>query len=287
MSPIHRTLEALHLPPGVHDIPCPACGPSRDAMTNRSRRVMRVWNEREGVLTYNCARCGIRGGARTMFVPKVGFTRHAQAAQASVRNDRREVALKLWEASRPARDSIVEEYLRWRGIGLIEVPATLRYLAPRRPGHHPALIAPFGFTREPQPGHVSISRDAIHGVHLTFLAPDGLGKAQVAPAKIMIARSIGTPIVVAPLSDSLGLAIAEGIEDAISIHEATGLGAWAAGSAGRLPALAAVVPCEIESVTVVADSDDAGYENACELAHRLNARGFEVTIAQVGRTWAK
>ena len=34
----------------------------------------------------------------------------------------------------------------------------------------------------------------------------------------------GLPIVVAPVNDSLGLAITEGIEDALSVHEATGFG---------------------------------------------------------------
>ena len=47
----------------------------------------------------------------------------------------------------------------------------------------------------------------------------------------MIGRSTGAPIVLAPLTDALGLAITEGIEDALSVHEATGLGVWAAGSA--------------------------------------------------------
>lgn len=286
MSLIDHNLDALRLPAGVHDIPCPLCGPGRDAVANRVRRVLRVWNERENVLTYNCARCGIRGCART----KRSHARHAQAAQPSARSigdlRRRELALRLWEASSPASGSVVEAYLRWRGIGLPKLPPTLRYLAPRRLGHHPAMIAPFGFASEPEPGHVSISRNAIRGVHLTLLAPDGLGKAPMAQTKLMIARSIGTPIVVAPLSDGLGLAIAEGIEDAISIHEATGLGAWAAGSAGRLPALADAVPSQVDSVTIVADSDDAGQKNARELAHRLNARGFEVTIAQVGKTGA-
>ena len=42
------------------------------------------------------------------------------------------------------------------------------------------------------------------------------------------------------------LAITEGIEDRLTVHEATGLGAWAAGSASRMPALAYVLPGYIE-----------------------------------------
>ena len=47
----------------------------------------------------------------------------------------------------------------------------------------------------------------------------------------MIGRSSGSPIVLAPANDLLGLVISEGIEDALSLHEASGCGAWAAGSA--------------------------------------------------------
>ncbi|RWN58465.1 hypothetical protein [Mesorhizobium sp.] len=61
-------------------------------------------------------------------------------------------------------------------------------------------------------------------MHLTRLRPDGSGKAEE-PAKIMIGRSKGAPIVLAPLNDLLGLIVTEGIEDALSAHQATGLGA--------------------------------------------------------------
>jgi hypothetical protein len=43
----------------------------------------------------------------------------------------------------------------------------------------------------------------------------------------MIGRSIGFPIVLAPVNDGLGLSITEGIEDALSLHQATGLPQWA------------------------------------------------------------
>ena len=66
-----------------------------------------------------------------------------------------------------------------------------------------------------------------------------------------------------------GLAIAEGIEDALSLHLATGLGAWAAGSANRLPMLADKVPTYVEAVTIAVDDDVAGRRGAYALAQRL------------------
>ena len=46
-----------------------------------------------------------------------------------------------------------------------------------------------------------------------------------------------------------------------------------------MPALADAVPDYVESVTVIADGDDAGRRNADELARRLFERGTEVDIA--------
>jgi hypothetical protein len=88
------------------------------------------------------------------------------------------------------------------------------------------------------------------------------------------------PIVLAPPNDLLGLAIAEGIEDTLSIHQATGLGCWAAGSASRLPMMAQHVPDYIECVSISVDDDDAGRRNSEELATLLRARGFEVRMVR-------
>ena len=45
---------------------------------------------------------------------------------------------------------------------------------------------------------------------------DGTGKANVKPNKINIASPAGKPMVVASINDLLGLAICEGVEDALS-----------------------------------------------------------------------
>jgi hypothetical protein len=94
----------------------------------------------------------------------------------------------------------------------------------------------------------------------------------------MLGASAGWPLVVAPVTDLCGLAITEGIEDALSLHCATGLGAWAAGAANRLAKLGDAVPSYVETVTVAVDADPAGKRGAQELAERLDLRGFEVRM---------
>jgi hypothetical protein len=156
----------------------------------------------------------------------------------------------------------------YRGV----LPATLGFL-PARGEHGPAMIAAFGIAYEPEPGLLEIADIAVRGVHITRLAADGSGKAGTERDKIMLGSSIGYPIVLAPPNDLFGLTIAEGIEDALSLHQATGLGAWAAGAASRLPALADMVPNRIESVTIFAHDDRAGMHGARTLADNLTRRG--------------
>jgi Toprim domain len=159
------------------------------------------------------------------------------------------------------RLKVLREVRGYRGL----LPATLGYLAPST-GFPPAMIAAFGMATETLPGEMVIDDAAVRGVHLTRLKPDGSGKAGTDRDKIMIGKSLGAPIVLAPVNDGLGLVIAEGIEDALSIHDATGLGAWAAGAASRMPALADRIPTYVECVTVFADADATGRTNAQKLA---------------------
>jgi hypothetical protein len=192
---------------------------------------------------------------------------------------RREKARWLWQHSRSPTGTPCECYLASRGIRLSQFPGTVRYLPPRPPKNpYAAMIAAFALAHEPEPGRITVSPNAIAGVHLTLLRADGHGKASAGRDKIMVGSSAGTPIVIAPMTDGLGLAITEGIEDGFSVHLATGLGVWAAGSATRLPLLADAVPDYVDLVTIVADSDDVGQHNARLLAERLAQRGHAVDM---------
>src|SRR6516165_10840359 len=268
---------------GTFDVPCPMCGPERRSAINRRRKVMRVWRLEPTFATFHCARCGEHGHVRDdNSKPQIGraeFERHLAAARAEAAErerlsaaERLAKALWLWKSRKPIAGSIAETYLRevrgYRG----EIPATLGYLAPRGE-HGPAMIAAFGIAYEPEPGLLEIADGQVRGVHITRLAPDGSDKAGTERDKIMLGSSVGYPIVLAPANDLLGLAIAEGIEDALSLHASTALGAWAAGAASRLPALADTVPSYIEAVTIAVDDDDDGRRNADALAKRLLQRG--------------
>jgi hypothetical protein len=183
----------------------------------------------------------------------------------------------LWSRRQPIPGTIAERYLREAREITCALPATLGFLAPRKPEHHPALIAAFALPDEPEPGVVGPPHD-VDAVHLTLLKPDGSGKADIDPDKLMIGRSLGLPIVLAPPNDLLAMAVTEGIEDGLTVHQATGLGAWAAGAAGRMPALANVISAYIETLTIYAHADKAGQDGACGLADALARRGIETFV---------
>jgi hypothetical protein len=138
------------------------------------------------------------------------------------------------------------------------------------------MIAAFGAADEIEPGIIRIKEQAITGVHITRLQSDGSAKADVEPNKFVVGRSKGSPIVLAPINDLLGLCICEGIEDTLSAHEATGLGGWAAGSASRLPALARAIPNYVESLSLFVDDDLPGRRHAATLVQAVGVRGIEV-----------
>jgi hypothetical protein len=187
-----------------------------------------------------------------------------------------EKAAWLWSQRRPIAGTIAETYLRGRHISCA-LPLTLAFLSPTKPGRHPAMIAAFAIPDETEPGVLGQPRD-VNAVHLTLLKPDGAGKANVERPKLFIGSPGGRPIVLAPPNDLLGLAITEGIEDALTAHQATGLVVWAAGAAGFMPALADKVPDYIEAITIYAHSDKAGRDGAHKLAQKLRARGIEIFL---------
>jgi len=154
-------------------------------------------------------------------------------------------------------------------------PLTLGYLPPNG-RHPPAMIAAFGFCREIEPGVIDPAAD-VTGVHITRLTPDGR-KAPVDPVKIMLGECAGKPIVLAPVNDGLGLAITEGIEDGLSVFEETGLGVWAAGSAGNMPKIAAALPTYVECVTIFSHCDESGLRFGKQAARLIAAMGTEVHI---------
>jgi hypothetical protein len=248
---------------------------------------MRVWNVSPGFISYSCARCGESGYARDRDAPPVNARTYARVqaefdeCNRVAATTRLSKALRLWRSRQPLQGTIAESYVRDARAYGGALPPTLGFL-PARGEYPPALIAAFGLPVEIEPSVIELSDDRLTGIHLTRLASDGHDRSRTDKAKIMIGFSMGAPIVLAPPTDSLAVVITEGIEDALSAHEATGLCAWAGGSASRLPALADALPSWIECVTILSHSDQDGQRHAAALAARLEKRDVEIRLIVLG-----
>jgi hypothetical protein len=177
-------------------------------------------------------------------------------------------ALRLWCAGRPANDTPVQIYLRSRGIR-IALPGAIKFhcgLRHRTGSIWPAMIALVTHGRDNRP----------MGVHRTYLARDGRGKAPVEPNKMMLGPCRGGAVRLA--SAGAPLMIGEGIETCLAAMQATGHSAWAALSTSGLRALE--LPPAVKDAIVLADGDAPGEAAALAAAARWRHEGRRVRIAR-------
>jgi putative DNA primase/helicase len=122
------------------------------------------------------------------------------------------------------------------------------------------------------------------GLHLTTLEPDGRGRREKRLARG--SKPKGGAIRLYPLEEGKPLALAEGIETALAVREATGWPAWATIAAPFMKEV--VVPHEVKEVVIAADHDKAGIDAARALARKLLREGREVRLAvppEEGEDW--
>jgi putative DNA primase/helicase len=119
------------------------------------------------------------------------------------------------------------------------------------------------------------SDDAPLGIHRTFLARDGSGKAPVVPQKMMLGPCRGGAVRLGRGGDVL--LVGEGIETCLAAMQATGYPAWAALSTSGLRTLD--LPDDVRDVIVLADGDKPGEAAARYAALRWQREGRRVRIA--------
>ena len=198
--------------------------------------------------------------------PRIGFK-----PDVDVHHRPHRAAMAIWNASQAAPGSLVEDYLRSRGLTATP-PAALRF--------HPGLKHPNGGT---WPAMVALVTHGTGGepraVHRTFLARDGSGKAPVEPQKMMLGPCRGGAVHLVPAGDTL--MVGEGIETCLSVMRVTGKPTWAALSTSGLRTLD--LPDSVTSMTVLADGDDAGEVAAQHSATRWRREGRKVRIERPPR----
>jgi putative DNA primase/helicase len=181
---------------------------------------------------------------------------------------RSEAAFAMWQASQPVEGTPVATYLRSRGLDLPASPALRFHTGLKHPsgGVWPAMVALV--TR--------VGSGSPIAIHRTFLARNGVGKAPVDPAKMMLGPCRGGVVRLAEAGDVL--MIGEGIETCLAAMQATGNPAWAALSTSGLRSLN--LPRDRRDVIVLADGDEPGEAAAQDAARRWKREGRRIRIAR-------
>jgi hypothetical protein len=182
-------------------------------------------------------------------------------------------ARRTWRETVGLRGTLGETYLRARGCAIPPVDSECRFhrnLLHWPSGEHfPALVA-----------RVSSATDAAKSLtlHVTFLSPDGGGKAPVERSKLLWPHLPAKSGVIRLWPDdavTYGLGVAEGIESALSLAHAL-QPVWSLIDAGHLAAFPVLEG--IEALTIAADHDPAGIAAASSCAERWRADGKRVRI---------
>jgi putative DNA primase/helicase len=160
-------------------------------------------------------------------------------------------ALAIWGAASPAERTIVQRYLRARGITIVP-PPSLRCAGGGYPITDPAVVAAVQ-----APDRRTIA------VQVTRLDPSGERKAQVLiPRRTYGALGNGA-VRLAAAGDVLGLA--EGVESALSAMQLSGVPTWACLGASRMHRVA--VPDSVRELHVFMDNDGPGRDAGERTAH--------------------
>ncbi|APG49274.1 DUF7146 domain-containing protein [Phaeobacter porticola] len=175
---------------------------------------------------------------------------------------------RLFAASVPVAGTLADTYLRARGLTQGGTMSALRF-------HPKCWHRDEGQTRSiPRPALIAAVTDgagALQGVHRTWLALDGQGKADVETQRRAMGHLLGNAVRLTPHEDIL--VVGEGIETMLSLSEAaSGLPVWAALSSGHLGAVQ--LPEGLQRLYIAIDRDPAGQR----AAERLIARATEVGI---------
>ena len=204
------------------------------------------------------------GGDDRTSLPNVGkATRSAPEP-----NPNGEAARAIWKVAKPAAGTLVETYLAARGI-TIPMPPSIRY--------HPNLKhGPTGVDLPAMVAAVQGPDRTITGIHRTFLTMDGSKKAPVSQNKMMLGKCGGGAVRLAAVEDRL--ALAEGIETALSVQQATEIPTWATLSTSGVKAV--TLPPDVSEVFICADGDDPGERAAQDAAQRFVREGRTVRIAR-------
>ncbi len=237
-----------------------------DAATGEHGDLLDIIRESCGLLDFNDVADEAR---RFLSWPRSDPDPTPKPAPSPVQTGSPEAARRLFAMSHPIGRTLVQAYLRNRGITVLHEAGALRF-HPRcyyRPDENtptetwPAMIA-----------RVTDLDGRITGAHRTWLDPSGRGKAPIDTPRRAMGDLLGNAVRFSVANDVL--AAGEGIETMLSLRCALPtLPMAAALSANHLAAM--LLPLTLRRLYIARDADTAGDAAVTSLTVRAEAAGIE------------
>jgi DNA primase len=251
---------------------CPACGYGKPTLE------IKIENDR---IAISCAACEAQTAvAAILGLPPDLIVAHPRPKASNIAG-----AIAAWEKAFPAAGTPAERYLRNRGI-TIPVPSCIRFLPRQRNWAdgktYPAMISLVARL----PGHADpilpAGLDLLpSGAHFTFISggngdgPDR--KAETEHCKLTLGQLRHGGVWLTPIEEiGKDLAVAEGIETALSVQQISALPTVAAVSAPGMRALR--WPPQVRCLWIAADNDGVGRMAAKMLLERALRAGLKAHI---------
>ena len=243
-----------------------AAGKWTDAATGEHGDLLDVIRESCGLLDFNDVADEAR---RFLSLPRSDPDPAPKATRSPVQTGSPEAARLLFAMSHPIGRSLVEAYLRNRGITVLHEAGALRFHP--RCYYRPDEDAP----TETWPAMIARVTDLdglITGAHRTWLDPSGRGKAPIDTPRRAMGDLLGNAVRFGVANDVL--AAGEGIETMLSLRCALPtLPMAAALSANHLAAI--LLPLTLRRLYIARDADAAGDAAVTSLTVRAKAAGIE------------
>lgn len=215
---------------------------------------------------------------------RVRWRRQREEEERRQRADDQALCAAIWSGTLPYEGSLAESYLWARGL-ILEGCGDIRFhpAAPRAKPRREDDPRPLP---DPHPAMVAVVRDrdgASLGLHLTYLALDGQGKAFGQKSRLMFGPMRGGAVHLSPAGRAL--ALGEGIETCLAYQVKSGLPAWAALTTSQYASFE--LPRGVRRLVIAADGDKGGMNAATTLAGRIcRACDVEIDPAPEGQDWA-
>jgi hypothetical protein len=201
--------------------------------------------------------------------------RRAREQEAEARR-KLDLVRRIWGESLTIHDTPAETYLQEGRALRPPWPVELRFhpsapLDYRLRLRHPALVTP-----------ISAPDGRLVGVHVTALQADGLRKADLPNPRRILGSSRDGAIRLGCAPETL--AVAEGVETALSFRALHGVTTWSAISTAGLRTF--TPPRQVRRLIIAADGDAAGHAAAEALKDRLGKRlAVRIDAAPQGADW--